>query len=489
MVAAIVASALLLSTGVASAGVATQAAGRSVGSTAHFLSVEDFEYALGGASKRFSTWDPNDTSYNGQIPCTASKCVTLDEAVNSAVAQGFPSREGIETVYQARKRILVALGRILPRLEIDIGHAIHPAGIFDVFSNLLGFLVPSNWFDWRESKLIYKAEQSSYLGLLRDQVTDTEVLFYNLHRIAVDIEIYKYYAKNVGALVDNIRQTANNSVSNEDVLQLENKLRELNADAAFLDSVLRSVDNYDIAYAMGYEPGEYESVNILPIDLPDLSSAPPIEAINAELESAKAQSDRLQTVRFLRRAAKYAHLSRIFSFLRTGGGGAGTTIGISLGFDIIGDVQIAESEMRRLDIVLKQVASEIEVIYRRTITNANGSVDVYKQYEEAKNANRELFLSVFDRYNREGVLTTTNLLRAIDWAVKFETNRNFVQHYYLTMLSQRNRVTLAGPRYAGLEDRVPRNTRPHGWHDRLKVWEDKEIEHDVEHGELDLLNP
>ncbi|MBF0208336.1 MAG: hypothetical protein HQK53_15775 [Oligoflexia bacterium] len=477
-------------------------------SNLHFLNPQDFNLyptykgtdsyspSNGFSIDRPRQWNPDESLFVGKINCTATKCVSIDEAVKKAVLQGFPSRAQWESVYKARQQILAAIGRLLPRIEISFGAGgIGPSGIFGMISNLLGFLVPSNWFNWKESKLIYHAQKSSYQGLLQDQVSNTEVLYYNIHRVNFDLLIYDYYTTHLQKFVEEIKERnqllpEEKKVPELDLLILENYLAELNTDGVALDRLIRAFDEYDMAIAMAY--GRISEIGILPIVLPNLTKIAPYTVTPKDVTKIKSRSMTLLTLRYLQQAARYARLSRIFSFLGSGGTGADSSIGISFGLDYVANLRIANSDIRELKIRHQETTLQIENLFLKAVDGHNASIYLYNQYVDAKEPNRALFRNILDNYNRNGTLAVAPLIGAINWALKFELGRNFVQHYYLVSKSQMQRLLVEGERYRQLQlgaPGVPAAEHISLIRDRLRWRENREIDKAIRRGELNINNP
>lgn len=460
---------------------------------AHFLSPQDFKlYYLptSNSEERLKLWDPSDSLFEGQITCTSPKCVSIEEVLKGAVANGYPSREKLVSVYQARQRIIGSIGRLIPRLEFSLGRGVLPANILDTVSNLVGFLLPSNWFNWKESKLLYAAEKSSYIGLLRNVVSDTESLYYNIHWVALDLLIYNYYADHLQKLIEDIKDhNKQGKISSDDILQLENLLAEVKSDAAYLNTVISNWYTYDLAVAMAYP--DQGAIGINPIPLPDLSKVGTYTIQNSELAQIRINSAELLTFRYIIRAAHYTRFSRIFSFLGTSGSGRDTALNISFGLDNIADIHIARAEEKNLKIKMEESAAKIESSFRKAVDVYNGSVDLYKQYMAAKVPNRALFNSILGKYQTAGTLDTQALIRAIGWALKFELNRNFVQHLFLISQSNMNRLLVQGYYYTDLIDsyRFPLCPDLHWIHDRSIIKENREIDKDIMRELLDINNP
>ncbi|MBF0205457.1 MAG: hypothetical protein HQK53_01075 [Oligoflexia bacterium] len=461
----------------------------------HLLSFRDFDavyYLPGGAHGiRTEIWDPSESLFEGNITCTSKKCISPEEAVDAAVSNGYLTKGKLESVFQARQRILKSIGHLLPRISLNLGLGVLPCGVLDTISNLLGFLIPSNWFNWKESKLIYAAEKSSYLGILQNQISDTEILYYNIHRVALTIKIYEYYAGHLAKLIEHIKLNNNErKIQDEDIVLLENLLDEIRSDAKYADGIISDWYTYDLAVAMAYP--DQGTIGIRPIALPDLRNEEVYSITESDLVQIRANSSDLLTLRYLAKAVSYSRLSRSFNFIgTTSSSGRTQGISISFGLDNISEIRISSSEKRNLEISIQENAAKIESTFRKAVDSYNTSIDLYKEYVNAKGHNSALFYSILGRYTTDGVLDSDRLISAIYWAIKFEVNRSFVQHSYLIAKSQMDRLLVRGDKYTKLSNSimVPANEGLHHWQDRIKIRENRDIDNDINRGVLDLNNP
>lgn len=69
----------------------------------------------------------------------------------------------LESVYQAKDTVNVARSQLLPAANFGLALNFQGSGFFlSSISFLLPFLVPSNWFNYKESKYLFEAEKFSY---------------------------------------------------------------------------------------------------------------------------------------------------------------------------------------------------------------------------------------------------------------------------------------------------------------------------------------
>jgi hypothetical protein len=108
---------------------------------------------------------------------------------------------------------------------------------------------------------------------------------------------------------------------------------------------------------------------------------------------------------------------------------------------------------------------------------------------EGKNPNRALFYSVLSKYKIDQKLDVEKLIRAVDWALKFELNRNFVQHLSLITKTQMDRLLVLGDRYEDVKHWIPENGKLDLRSDKIKIKENREIDRDLKNGVFEFNAP
>jgi hypothetical protein len=453
------------------------------------------KYFLPGGSPgmRTNSWDPSDTEFQGQITCEDGpeiKCLSLEEIIKGTLENGFTKRQEFENVVQARKRILIRLGDLLPKIEFEVGTVLTPGDMLNTFTNLFGFIVPSNWFNWAETKLFYHAQKESYTSILRNTITDTEIIYYNLHRVSFDLEIYNFYLTRLDRIIKkleaNVDEHDHQYVFTLD--QLKQYYMEINSDAQYLNTVLGNFFNYDLALAMAYP--KQEQLSIKPIKIPSLEEMKEIKIDAKELQHMKEISNMRRSLRYLWRAAHYSRLSRLFSFL-TGDGDkeTGPTMGVSVGLGHFADISIASSELRTLDVKVQEFDAKLESEYRKIADVINSSINLIKIYFNGKLINRKGLYAILSEYELNKNININDFIRNINWSLKFELNRNFVQHYYLIYKAQLNNLTQQGEFQSLVDPKIPGPIELTGWRNRWFSRENNDIDTDVQKGIFKIENP
>src|SRR6056300_1346145 len=86
----------------------------------------------------------------------SENCIELSEVINRVKTHNLETLESALSLYKARENVTLKVGNLIPQLKLQI--ITEPWGLLETVPHLLGFLFPSNWFSWKESKLFAKAQ-------------------------------------------------------------------------------------------------------------------------------------------------------------------------------------------------------------------------------------------------------------------------------------------------------------------------------------------
>ncbi|MBP6217884.1 MAG: hypothetical protein KA436_04795 [Oligoflexales bacterium] len=118
-----------------------------------------------------------------------SKEYSLADVLKKVLSDSIPLNYKMEELYRARLQPQVALGQLIPSLDVQLR--------FDPISsanNLFGFLLPQNWLELASSQKAYKVTQFLFLKLLLDESLSAELLFLKIHKMIQEFETISFYA-------------------------------------------------------------------------------------------------------------------------------------------------------------------------------------------------------------------------------------------------------------------------------------------------------
>lgn len=104
-------------------------------------------------------------NHQSQYVCEVEKCFKLDEIVKGLKDNNYDVQNKLQTLIQTHLQVKVKMARLFPSFDISKVASL-VVGDFTAVASFIGFLFPSNWFDWKESKLFYLAQRQSYKTLL-----------------------------------------------------------------------------------------------------------------------------------------------------------------------------------------------------------------------------------------------------------------------------------------------------------------------------------
>jgi hypothetical protein len=373
--------------------------------------------------------------------------LSLDDFIELTKTDSFEVRSKAEKVYRARHRINVAMGQILPNLNFGGVVDILQQDVFDSVPTLLGFMFPSNWFRWNESRLFYRAEQFSYQTLIGNAVNTVESLAYRISSINYLINAYQEYHEQLLFFINLAKErVASGEDTMEVVYEFETIRYQLQHDMMVLRASARTLLS-DLATASAWQPShEGEELQLLPIELPDLSE---VDAYDYEEVVAESLEKSLEVTsnQLLIIAARYSRYDRMFSFLSP----IGDTDGV-FGFGYFSYIKIGKSFEQELRIKQEQIRSNIRFAARKAVDNLNGAVSMYQKNLQGLNHAMAWFDLLKAKYELGGIYKPREYMAVLDTLLGFQSRIIKAQHGYMIAKAQKNRLLWQGSYYQDLRD-------------------------------------
>lgn len=308
---------------------------------------------------------------------------SIEKAFDLYLKQGFDTREGVEGLYQSRKRVLLRIGALAPRLNINFGSSL-PSGINDFTSNLLGFVIPFNWFKWMEARQFYDARKYAYLNTLLDQSSFTQITYFRIHQAKIDYEISLFYKQRLIQMLTHLREDyqedQNGPINITDIEFLDSLNAAVNGTMYELrQEALASIPQLGTLMGFVKETG---NIDIERLELPNLSQLFPLDK-DKIIAKAKINSLEILSMDYMISAAKYTLKAIVASPLSTGEPREDfRTFGLSFGLDNIANINISKSQIRLLEIQKERSLSLIDNIVSNLVFRYNESLDDYQDAEK-----------------------------------------------------------------------------------------------------------
>jgi hypothetical protein len=414
--------------------------------------------------------------------CTAPTCLGIKSIVALAKTNSYRTRDKLENLIRAKHLIKTKLASLVPYFNFSLafsGYLIDPNAI----PSLVGFLFPSNWFKWKESKIFYLAEHSSYLSLIANQIESSLELYYTLHKEIIETNIYKHYYE----MMDNIiqvfkQQEAINHVSKYDISRIETidssaKIQSLILETEFKDTlpILTKILGLPIE-------SDRTKFSIKTILLPHLNDSNKITRTFEQIYiEGTEKSYELKSINFLMIASKYAKKARMFEFFSPN-----SSVASSIGIGYFSNLKISDSSLRSLEIKRDETEAELQVLMHAQVLNINAAVDTYKEAMRSREFISFQLKTLLDIYDNTKTLDSNELSEIISSAINFDLIRNKAQHFYLVSITKLERLLLNSNYYSDLSDYVPKRIKPHKFKNWTIKQEDKKIQRALRRNEIEI---
>lgn len=357
---------------------------------------------------------------------------------------------------QTRLNIKESLGRIVPSLNIGtiVDTAVTgPIGLLGGLSNFLGFLMPSRWFTWNESKMYYLSQYHAYIATRGNLILMGDELFLSLKKTYKIQEVLELVANELTPLTKSIAfRERIGELPKGSSARIKAKLYALESDLLNLRSI---IDLYLIEINRLITDQSFSKVTSIKYD-----EDRPTSSFNWDYESLKEISAELKSYDALIAASKYSKKSRVWSFLDFSGEGFG------LGYFARNKISTLEIEKLKLRKKQESIALNAQFISINTLDkNTNDQINLLTDALISSSERKEQILV---DYTLTGNIDADDYIENLDNYIKFSilSISNKVKKEYLQ--AKKERMSLVGY-YENLDDIIPeRNIK------KLKRYQRKE---------------
>ncbi|MEK6772325.1 MAG: hypothetical protein AABY64_00160 [Bdellovibrionota bacterium] len=370
----------------------------------------------------------------------ASTTYSTDDLVGRAKFMNYTVRQKAQEVYRAKMGVAVALGNLSTHLNLKdvLGFIVEgPLSFVESIGNFMPFLFPSNWFKFKESKELHRAEIKSYAALRGNEMNAVETLSY-LHLRNIQV------AQFIGQELEWLKQIQKNLETKELVgdlpqgtsLLFSMKVGTLSLDKGQIDTFL-STENTFLAQAVAFPI--VKPLMLAPLNPIDLTHA---EALSPDscFQTVLTESLEISAIDFMIKASKHQTEVRRYLYLDPSSDGV-------LSSGTPSSIRIGESYENELKIKRKEIASFMQKKCADTMSERNNAVQTYKTSAlYLKNA-LALKKLLAQKVILEGSASTEVLLEIVsnsEDVIKLKSNIVSSQIQFLASESKLNRLTLTG---------------------------------------------
>lgn len=415
---------------------------------------------------------------DGKSVETGSDIYSVDNLIQRLKYQNFDLRINAERVYQARKNINLKIGALIPSLNFGNIIAAAEMNFFDLVPAMLGFMFPSNWFRWEESKLFFQAERWGHVSMTANQVNALMAEIYQVSYVRGLIHAYHGYTVQMRELATQSRSRLEMGEGRLDAcLSLENLVILLEEDLVALKSEYRKL-KYQIAFVVNLDEKRWNEFEIEPLSFPDLRQENPRKASDI-LDLVIEASPEKKQLAYLIEASKFSTKSRIFDFLNPAGGGD-----TALGFGYISQLQIGKSQTRILDIQQEELVSNLKLSSYRAVENYNLAIQNHRQFDHGLHNSEQWFDFLQKRFYEGGEYEASEFIESIESMLEFHSKSLLTKLHYLISEEVIQRLLLKGERYERLLELTP--SKPYKKFCLTKAMENKKIKKAKKKGNLSM---
>ena len=373
---------------------------------------------------------------------------TCSEFVLKSLAHGFESRESYEDLQQSRWRIRERLSFLLPSFSFKSALEIPQHNLMEIASSFVGFIFPSHWYKWKESKLLAKAEKQSYKTLLANRISNSQNLFFQIHLFKTKLLIIDHYINQVDKIIDKIitqKKTGIRSVDTEVIGVLFTIKTRLSYQ---YEDIRRnvSISMSELAFTMGKKMSYSLSLEIR--SLTSLMSKESQEPYKTP-DRVQIESPEIKAIIYLIEASKKNKKNIYFDFVSP-------TAKNPLGFGTSSSIRIAKSKIKKLEIQLEKIKLDLQRMWFESATYYNSSIVQYKNIITNRISIDGLTQALMENISNANVdFDLEKVLRFFDYSLSADLRLSEIVHTYWIAEANMDRLYLDKFPYTIIENFIP----------------------------------
>lgn len=287
-----------------------------------------------------------------------------------------------QSLYQARLKISNALGNLIPHLSLSDIWSLStegPLAIIGAVGNLVPFIFPSNWYEFKESENVYSAERNSYASLRGNEMNALEgMVYFHLKNLSL-LDKLKKQKNWLDKLLKSLIQMREAQAIPLDILtQLELEIANYEFDIRQIDELTIS-EKTSILQAVSLPT--ISSINVSSPNLPKINESLILNPHTTCTSDFVKYSYEIKVFDDLILAAKNAVKTKQYSFLDPSSG--------ELNFSIPSNIKISKSNVKDLEIKKSELESLLLKRCFDTVQERNNIIVTYKKsYAHWQTANK-----------------------------------------------------------------------------------------------------
>lgn len=149
-------------------------------------------------------WMKTNRTYANHFLKDRTDYFSLDEVIEHTLTQGFPVEYNLEKLFRSNLEGHVAIGGVLPRVDLVFGDGALGLNFNRVFAGLFSFVFPSNWMNIFNQKKSYNASLYLLMRTYLDEVLKSRTVYIKQHQLIQEFEIINFYFIHLQILADSV---------------------------------------------------------------------------------------------------------------------------------------------------------------------------------------------------------------------------------------------------------------------------------------------
>ena len=311
--------------------------------------------------------------------------------------------------------------------------------MIEVASSLVGFVFPSHWYQWKESKYLAQAEKESYKTFLANRLNEIQNIYHNIHLIIVQDHILSHYHSKIKKIIKKViyqKETLNRELDPEQLGILYTIRAQLSQRKKKVQFELKRLYPH-IAYAIAYDR-DWTKIALKKIPFTEEGLDETLCVSEKIMNEISEKSTELKTINYLKVAARYAKKSYYVDFITPRGQG-------SFGVGYKKRIKIATSKIHLLDIQSEKAQANLKLSLHNAIYKSNEAVRLYRNSIKMQVAMEGPMQSLIDNIlNLEEVFDIEKALRFFDFSLEADTATNLNWHLRLIAQNHLDRLLWKG---------------------------------------------
>lgn len=380
-------------------------------------------------------WNHLERKYSTHYLNARDQYYSFDDILHKTLSDGFPTHYKIQELYRARLNRHIALGRLMPRLNFTVGEGSNPINPANVFLNLFGFLMPSNWFSLIQAQKADTATKYLFLKTVLDQYYLAELTYLDIHQLIQDFEIRNFYFIHLQILDDYLTKIDhNNSV-------VAGSFGALGTDMALNRSSIqfRFDDLADVMALKTDREGKFAADHL------NISNFPNFPNIVRDLEELVSPYNNKEDfiIEVLKRSVELKSVAELYNFAKLGVGVTAfgnifeakdspndnyLRIGINLGYDTLPRILTSASSAKTAKIDVESQFVQMIENARRAFDASINAIGVYAESHRAVMLNQQSFYTHLKKIIEENASVDGVIVRDLSNLIQSELALNNALH-------------------------------------------------------------